>query len=69
MAKKCLVEVKEDRYPDGKEKASKSWSLQGSCRKTLLWSGYPLAGCFPAEPASVSPNRQSINRRAFQSSG
>jgi hypothetical protein len=24
MAKKCLVEVKEDRYPDEKEKASKS---------------------------------------------
>ena len=36
--------------------------IRGECPLRSFRPGYPSAGCFPAEPASVSPGTASLTR-------
>jgi hypothetical protein len=46
-----------------------SWCIQIGFEGAGSRYAYPLAGCVPAEPTSVSPNRESINKSSFRSRG
>lgn len=54
--KECLVGVRQQKNPDDPPEAGR----QGTADIPPPRSGYPLSGCFPAEPDSVSPDSSTV---------